>query len=111
MIEKKYIEESYWIVSPDHLSYFNKEGLESLFLKNGWSSVITIADYPVDWNLINQNTNYIVDKTKGKSCHLERIEMENLFHTQPIEKVINFYKALADLGFGRSIVGLFKVNN
>ena len=110
VIEKKYVHTEYWHVTPDHLSYFDKTGLENLFQQNGWTSVMTIADYPIDWNLVNLNSNYIEDKSKGKSCHRERIEMENLIHTQPIEKVINFYKAMADLGLGRSIIGYFKIN-
>lgn len=111
LIEKKHVDNKYWLVTPDHLSYFNKSGLENLFIQNGWTSIITIADYPIDWNLINPSSNYVLDKTKGKFCHNERIEMENLFHTQPIEKVINFYKAMADLGFGRSLIGYFKLSN
>lgn len=111
VIEKKYVHTEYWHVTPDHLSYFDKTGLENLFQQNGWTSVMTIADYPIDWNLVNPNSNYIRDKSKGKSCHRERIEMENLIHTQPIEKVIKFYKAMADLGLGRSIIGYFKINN
>jgi len=110
VIEKKYVHTEYWHVTPDHLSYFDKTGLENLFQQNGWTSVMTIADYPIDWNLVNPNSNYIRDKSMGKSCHRERIEMENLIHTQPIEKVINFYKAMADLGLGRSIIGYFKIN-
>jgi SAM-dependent methyltransferase len=111
LLDKKYVDHAYWHAIPDHLSYFDKAGLENLFQQNGWISVMTLADFPIDWNLVNPNSNYIVDKSKGKACHRARIEMENLFHTQPIEKVINFYKAMAEMGLGRSIIGYFKINS
>ena len=108
-LEKGYIDAPFWVIIPDHLSYFNREGLENLLHSNGWQSVCSLSDYPIDWNLLNPNTNYIKDKSKGKSCHRERIEFENLLHTMPMDKVINFYTAMGDLGLGRLITGFFKL--
>lgn len=110
LLDKKHIDRKYWIALPDHLSYFSKEGLENLFHANGWETITCIADYPIDWNLLNPNTNYIMDKSKGKSCHNERVEFENLIHQQSMDKVVNFYTSIADLGLGRVISGFFRPN-
>lgn len=109
-LKNEYIDKSFWVVIPDHLSYFNKEGLENLLHSFGWESISVIGDYPIDWSLLNPNTNYVKDKTKGKSCHRTRIEFENLLHTMPTEKIVAFYKSMADLGLGRSITGFFKLS-
>jgi 2-polyprenyl-3-methyl-5-hydroxy-6-metoxy-1,4-benzoquinol methylase len=111
LLDKGHVSNKYWIIVPDHLSYFNKEGLVNLLETNGWDTITCIGDYPIDWNLLNPNTNYIEDKIKGKSCHKERVEFENLINTQPLDKVINFHTALADLGLGRTILGFFKLKN
>jgi hypothetical protein len=67
-----------------------------------------LADYPIDWNLLNPDSNYVKDRTKGKNCHKERIEFENLVHNLDVDKLIALYKSLADLGLGRQITGFFK---
>jgi 2-polyprenyl-3-methyl-5-hydroxy-6-metoxy-1,4-benzoquinol methylase len=107
-LSKGYIENKFWVVAPDHISYFSKESLENLMRFNGWEPISFLADYPIDWNLLNPNTNYVKDKSKGKSCHRERIELDNLIHTRPIEQVVNFYKSMSDLGMGRLIGGFFR---
>ena len=104
------IDKQYWVVIPDHLSYFSKESLENLLNGNGWQSITCLADYPIDWNLLNPNSNYIQKKEVGKSCHRERIAFENLIHTLPVEKVNSFYQALGDIGLGRLITGFFRPN-
>jgi 2-polyprenyl-3-methyl-5-hydroxy-6-metoxy-1,4-benzoquinol methylase len=109
LLDKSHIDREFWVAVPDHISYFNRSGLESLMASNGWQTVSMIADYPIDWNLLNHNTNYVMDKSKGKSCHLERVAFENLLHHEPIDKVVAFYKAMADLGLGRQLVGFFEL--
>jgi 2-polyprenyl-3-methyl-5-hydroxy-6-metoxy-1,4-benzoquinol methylase len=104
------IDREFWIVSPDHVSYFNKEGLSLLFEACNWTPVTFMADFPVDWSLFNADTNYIQDKTKGKNCHLQRVELENLFSTLNHHDLINLYESLAKLGLGRQITGFFKSN-
>jgi 2-polyprenyl-3-methyl-5-hydroxy-6-metoxy-1,4-benzoquinol methylase len=108
LIKNEYVDREYWIAIPDHISYFNRPGLENLLHAFGWSSIAILADYPIDWNLLNDKTNYVMDKSVGKACHMERVVFENLIHQQPIEKVIQLYKAMADIGLGRQIVGIFR---
>lgn len=108
LLERKIIDFEFWIFVPDHISYFNKEGLINLCKKAGWTLKDMIADYPIDFNLYNPNTNYVLKKEVGKSCHNERVIIENLLHKISPEKTNNLYRAMADLGIGRSIVGFFQ---
>ena len=108
-IDKKLVDNEFWVVTPDHLSYFNKEGLSNLLSSSGYQTIDFIADYPIDINLLNPNTNYVKDRTKGKSCHKERISFENLIHQRPMDHVLDFYRACAQLGLGRQITGFFRL--
>ncbi|MEK7097420.1 MAG: class I SAM-dependent methyltransferase, partial [Patescibacteria group bacterium] len=96
----------FW-VTPDHLSYFNKEGLINLVKAAGWKNKFVMGDNPIDFNLLNENTNYAKDKSKGKSCHKARIEIDNLMDSISVEKAVDYYRALGQLGLGREIVALF----
>ncbi|MGQ0829623.1 MAG: class I SAM-dependent methyltransferase [Bacteroidota bacterium] len=105
---KKYINSDFWVVIPDHISYFNHEGLSAIAAEARFKNSFTMGDYPIDFNLVNPDTNYNQDKTKGKNAHQSRIEIDNLMHSISVEKTVNYYKALADLGLGRQIITFLK---
>jgi 2-polyprenyl-3-methyl-5-hydroxy-6-metoxy-1,4-benzoquinol methylase len=104
LLDTNKIDKPFWVVLPDHLSYFNLQGLNNLLSDSGFKNVISISDHPIDFNLLNQDTNYYRDKTKGKACHESRIELENIIHNISIPKAIDLYKAYAELGLGRQII-------
>lgn len=105
--ENKYISRQFWVAEPDHISYFNREGLISICQKVGWECLYTMGDFPIELNLFNENTNYVEDRSKGKSCHWVRIVIENLLHSISIEKTNELYSILSMMGWGRQIIGFF----
>jgi 2-polyprenyl-3-methyl-5-hydroxy-6-metoxy-1,4-benzoquinol methylase len=107
LLSNNYINNKFWVCAPDHISYFNKEGLANLAKSSGWRVNNFISDYPIDWDLLNQKTNYIKDSSLGKNSHLRRVEIENLIHSISPEKANLFYEALSGLGLGRNITGFF----
>jgi 2-polyprenyl-3-methyl-5-hydroxy-6-metoxy-1,4-benzoquinol methylase len=109
LLEENYIDDDFWVVPLDHFSYFNKEGLDNLCASVGLKNELTISDFPIDFNLFNPDTNYVNDKSKGRNVHLARVAIENLFAEISISKTINLYKALVEMGLGRSIVSVFSV--
>jgi len=109
LYKTKIISNNYWVVRPDHVSYFNKDGLKNLSIAAGWHCFDLISDYPIDLNLFNPLTNYIENRSVGKSCHNERIAIENHLHKLSVEKVNNLYRAMANLDLGRSITGFFSL--
>jgi hypothetical protein len=69
--------------------------------------VFDLADFPIDFNLSNMDTNYVRDKSKGKNVHLSRVFLENLLDEISITNTVELYKALAELGLGRDITSFF----
>lgn len=102
-LKYKYISEKYWVVAPDHLNYFNYESLLNIAEATGWKCKDILADFPIDWYLFHPGSNYISNKNLGKSAHKARVQLENIIHEKPIDDVINFWSALAKVGFGRDI--------
>jgi 2-polyprenyl-3-methyl-5-hydroxy-6-metoxy-1,4-benzoquinol methylase len=108
-IQNEIIEENFWVVTPDHISYFNSEGLAKLAESVGWACVDIITDFPIDFNLFNQNSNYINDRSKGKGCHFQRVQIENIIHSISPQLANEYYRSLAKLGLGRQITAFFKL--
>lgn len=108
LMNKKHIGSEFWIAIPDHISYFNHKGLSTLAASAGLKNEFTMSDFPIDFNLVNPDTNYNKDKAKGKNTHHARVELDNLMHSISPEKTVNYYQALADLGLGRQIVMFLK---
>jgi 2-polyprenyl-3-methyl-5-hydroxy-6-metoxy-1,4-benzoquinol methylase len=106
-LESGRISRPFWVAVPDHISYFNKDGLCALARENGWSERHIMADFPIDFNLFNQASNYIENKEAGKRCHEQRVIIENLMHAVSPEKAVAFYESLADLNMGRQIIAYF----
>lgn len=98
-----HIEEKFWVVPPEHLSYFDIKGLTSIANGTGWERLEVLGDFPVDWYLFNTESNYIKNKSIGKSAHRARVQIENMLHKQAIDEVLNLFSALAKLGLGRNI--------
>ena len=110
LLENGNIDEQFWVVSPDHISYFNKDGLNNLMNASGWKVKYLSTDYPIDINLLNPDTNYNKDKSKGRNVHLARVKMENFLSNKESHKVMQLYESLADLGLGRNIIGYYKIH-
>ncbi|RSL35115.1 class I SAM-dependent methyltransferase [Salibacterium salarium] len=107
LLENNYISSPYWIKVPDHLSYFNKEGLKNLMEHYGFQTKNIISDFPIDLNLFNSKTNYIEEETVGKECHHSRVEIENLLHSIDSDGLNKIYETLSEIGIGRNITGFF----
>lgn len=106
--EGGYISRDFWFAPPDHLSYFNLSGLNNLLDHSHFMVEHMSCDFPIDFNLFNEDTNYIEDKTKGKKVHFSRVAIENLFDSISVEKTNELYQVLADMGLGRNIIGYYK---
>jgi SAM-dependent methyltransferase len=108
LYKKGTLEKRNWVVLPDHLSYFNKMGLANLCQAANWNMLDIMSDFPIDWFLFNEHSNYYKNKTTGKAAHQARVALENLMHQISPSKSIELYKALADLGMGRQLIGFFR---
>ncbi len=109
LLETKKVESEFWVALPDHLSYFNAEGLNNLCSHVNWGNHKMITDFPIDLFLMNDSSNYIKDKSTGKNANNARIEFENLFHEQAGKKINDVYESMASVGLGRQITGFYKM--
>lgn len=109
-LETDKIDHLFWIAIPDHISYFSNQSLKNIGIATGWMCENIIGDFPVDWYLFNQHSNYVKDETRGKAAHLARVEIENLILERSHSEALDFFTALAAIGMGRCITAFFKVD-
>ncbi|MBF9237418.1 class I SAM-dependent methyltransferase [Hymenobacter sp. BT683] len=103
------IDRPFWVVLPDHLSYFNQTGLRNLAEATGWQVARLLADHPIDLNLLTPHSNYVMNRAVGKAAHRARIAQDSfLLRTAPLPAVATYYEALAGVGLGRSIVAFLQ---
>jgi SAM-dependent methyltransferase len=107
-LKHQHIDKAFWVLPPDHLSYFDANSLRKVAGHTGWDCPLILADFPVDWFLFHPGSNYARDKSAGKAVHKARTQLENLIHAQPLEASVQFWAAAAALGMGRNLTGFFK---
>ena len=109
LLDSGQIDRPFWVVLPDHLSYFTQPGLRNLAEATGWYVAKVIGDQPIDLNLLNPFTNYVMDRSAGRGAHQTRLAQDNfLLRTAPLPAVAAYYEALAGVGLGRSIVAFLQ---
>jgi SAM-dependent methyltransferase len=109
LLSHGYISRPFWLAIPDHISYFSREGLLAICDEAGWVTRDVLGDFPIDFNLFNEAANYVENRAVGKSCHGMRVAIENLLHSISPEKTNTLYRALAELGMGRQLIGFFQM--
>jgi 2-polyprenyl-3-methyl-5-hydroxy-6-metoxy-1,4-benzoquinol methylase len=102
------IRNAFWVSYPDHISYFNKKSFSGMSKRLGLKPVIFIADFPIDLFLLNDNSNYIVDKTKGKEAHFSRVDFINLICKLDKNTTSEFLLKLGEIGLGRNLTAILK---
>ena len=100
--------QEYWLDDPDHTGYFNREGMINLLADHGFECIDFYADTFVELNLLNPLTNYYERPEAGKAAHQTSVRIGNLFHEISMERTVAIYRMLADMGFGREIIGVFR---
>jgi 2-polyprenyl-3-methyl-5-hydroxy-6-metoxy-1,4-benzoquinol methylase len=107
-LSKNHIDNAFWVLPPDHLSYFDNDSLVAAANHMDWECLEMLADFPIDWFLYHPQSNYVRNRSAGKAAHYARVEIENLIHERPINDVIQFWSAAAKLGVGRDITAFLR---
>jgi len=102
-IRRNHIDNEFWIGFPDHLSYFEKNSLIEICKATGYNFCDLLGDFPIDWFLYHKGSNYIKDKSVGKSAHNSRVQLECLLAKQNMDDVIGLWRSLAKVGMGRNL--------
>ncbi|WP_034733068.1 class I SAM-dependent methyltransferase [Bacteriovorax sp. Seq25_V] len=101
--ENNYIERDYWVCTPDHLNYFNTEGLVKFLIHNDFRIIDTLAEFPIELFLFNDHSNYQKLPETGRSAHYSRVHFENMLAKDSIQKLISFRRGCANSGIGRVV--------
>ncbi len=103
LIESGQISIPYWLAYPDHLNYFTLESLTRLLEDRQLPVVDKYADFPIEWFLVNPDSNYASDKSKGKNAHKSRVIVDSMINDSKDEAAkLTFWRSLCQLGFGRN---------
>ena len=112
-LKKKYqekVDKEYWFSPPQHLNYFNTKNLRKFFEKTNLNIIDAISDFPIEMYLWGNKKNYVKDKSLGPYAHQARIAMELLISKNSFKDIINFYRSLYKIGFGRNQIVIAKRN-
>ncbi len=104
IVSQKFAEPNFWVVTPDHLNYFNSESFQATLRESGLKMKALLGDFPIDFFLLNPDSNYKKDSTKGKNCHFARVMLENLLAQESMDKLIAFREGCAKSGLGRTLI-------
>lgn len=115
-LNRGWIDRTYWVDMPEHLSYFDAGSLRAICTEAGWTFGELMSDFPIDWFLANPNSNYIAPgltgvgkgSQLGKGAHRARLALDNLMRDTDPDKLINLYAAMASMGVGRTLLGFFR---
>lgn len=107
-LQHGHIDSAFWVMPPDHLSYFDSASLGAIAAHTGWRNATILGDFPVDWLLFHPGANYVRDKSQGKAAHHARVQIENLIHSQSLEASVEFWAAAGRLGIGRNITAFLQ---
>ena len=104
LLDNNLVNEEYWIGYPDHLNYFNLDNLSKLLSDKNLPVIDQFSDFPIEWFLVNSNSNYVSNKLKGKDAHNARVAIATLINSSKnLDAKINFWRSLSALGMGRTI--------
>lgn len=95
--------EPYWIALPDHLNYFNKQGIENLVKRAGFNIIHGEASFPMEMFLL-MGDNYLKDRSIGKASFQKVVTMERIMRNYNSGMVSELYISLYMCGVGRSII-------
>lgn len=93
----------FWVDPPQHLNYFNTVTLRGFLETRGFRVRKVLADFPTDYFILNDFSNYVSDPARGKQAHLVRQHVQRLLHDSGEETYINLLEAQAGCGIGRVI--------
>jgi 2-polyprenyl-3-methyl-5-hydroxy-6-metoxy-1,4-benzoquinol methylase len=102
-LEKGHLEDEFWFLPPDHLSYFNVENAVHMAEKHGYDVIDLFGDFPIDFFLYHPGSNYIRDKSAGPGAHRARIELDLLLARNGLDSYLDFRRSLTACGVGRNL--------
>lgn len=104
------INRPFWVTSKtsEHFTYFSVDSLTALGENQGFEKMTALANWPIDFFLLNPKTNYVDDRTVGHDCHIACAKLENAICRKSMSEAVTLFQALASSGIGRDISVFFR---
>jgi len=100
----------WWIAPPHHLNYFDKESLEGLLSRHGFTPCHSEVSFPMELFLL-MGKNYLDDPKRGRDCHAMRKQLElNLTKSGNRAFMEKLYGCFAEAGMGRTVLVIAQKN-
>jgi len=96
--------EFFWYQAKEHMSYFNGDSLKNIFKSFNFKEVEILGDFPIDFFIFNEQTNFTKNPDVGHKCHKARILIDNLLNEQGTCKLVHFRRGLGMAGLGRNVI-------
>ena len=98
------IETPWWLSYPEHLTYFNSDSMKKFLEAHSFQLLSVLGEYPIEFELFSEQTNYVTDRTNGKAAHEKRTRIVNhLYNTNP-EMLLAIAENLGSGNIGRNLV-------
>jgi SAM-dependent methyltransferase len=104
IVNRGFAKPHFYLAPPEHLHYFTVDSLRNVFHRCGFDVVDILGEFPIDLFLLNADSCYTQDGSKGRNCHFARVAFEMGLWRQSIGKVIDFRRGCAAAGVGRNLV-------
>lgn len=108
LMEQGILDREYWLDEEGHSWYFNKDGFINFFNEHGYYCMDLYAEGLIEFNLLNELTNYYENPEVGKACYKAKIRMENMLNGISPQKTNEIMRLFGQMGLGRELVGIFK---
>jgi 2-polyprenyl-3-methyl-5-hydroxy-6-metoxy-1,4-benzoquinol methylase len=110
LLQKKLVGKEYWFAPPAHLHYFNTQNIKR-FLNNHKLKILDMySDFPVDFFLFHNGSNYIKNKKNGQAAHMARMEIDLLLAEGGASSYLDLCRAMSKCGVGRDFTVISKVS-
>ena len=110
IVERGLAEDQFWVHFPDHLSYFQPESLNKLVESKDMKLLKLVSDFPIDFFIFHERTNYYSDSSLGKSAHQARMDVDLTLAKSGISNLVSFREGCASAGTGRNLVAYIKLS-
>lgn len=104
VIDRSLAEPDFYVHPPEHLHYFTRDPLVRLAERAGYRVADLLGEFPVDIFLLNPDSNYQLDRGKGRNCHFARVAFERVLAQEGVEGLMAFRRGCAAAGIGRDLI-------
>lgn len=110
LLDSGVIDRNYYFAPPEHLNYFNKDSLQNTLSHFDFEVTDLFADFPIEWFLANEASNYVAEPKIGPFAHQARITIETLINSMSNKDlVLDFWRGMAEVGMGRVLTAVCKM--